>query len=232
MDRHDPAGKTHLIGDKIMFIDFVSRVRNLTQRKMVIAGAALILLGALAYATIPDTNGIIHGCYKKSGGTLRVIDDTVSQCDSRAEIPIQWSQTGPQGPAGPAGYSLATSATSEGVHLPPGQFTQILSKDLPAGNWVISASAIVDYDGATANPNLFLTSCQLRSGGTAIGIASDWGSESATELVSRTLPLNGIATLSEPGTVSVWCYASLGEGISFNGRGTSEMTIIQVSNIF
>jgi len=86
-----------------MFIDFVSRVRNLPQRKMVIAGAALILLGALAYASIPDANGVIHGCYKKSGGTLRVIDDAVSQCDSRAEVAIQWSQTGPQGPQGPAG---------------------------------------------------------------------------------------------------------------------------------
>ena len=221
-----------------MFIDFVSRVRNLPRRKMVIIGAALILLGALAYASIPDSSGVIHGCYKKSGGTLRVIDDTTSQCDSRAETPIQWNQTGPQGPQGPtgpqgpAGYSLATSATSEGVTLPPGQFTQVLSKDLPAGNWVISANAIVGYDGATAIPNLFLTSCQLRSGSTVIGAASDWGTEGATALVARTLPLNGIATLSEPGTVSVWCYASLGEGISFNGRSTSEMTIIQVGNVF
>lgn len=220
------------------------RLNNLSQkirsdkRITVFTVTAVLVLGIIAYASIPDANGVIHGCYKKSGGTLRVIDDATSQCDSRAETAIQWSQTGPQGPQGPtgpqgpAGYSLATSATSEGVTLPPRQFTQIQSKDLPAGNWVISANAIIAYDGATAVPNLFLTSCELRSGSTVVGYASDWGSESAIQLVAKTLPLNGIATLSEPGTVSVWCYATLGEGISFKGSSTSKMTIVQVDNVF
>jgi len=220
------------------FIKNFPHTSNRLQRVPIVASAVIAVFGIIAFASIPDPDGVIHGCYKKSGGTLRVIDDTTSQCDSRAETPIQWNQTGPQGPQGltgpqgPAGYSLATGATSEGVTLPPGQFTQIVSKDLPAGNWVISANAIVAYDGATAVPNLFLTSCQLRSGGAVIGFASDWGSEGAIHLVARTLPLNGIATLSESGTVSVWCYATLGEGISFNGRSSSEMTIIQVGNVF
>lgn len=70
------------------------------QRTIIISAASIILLGVIAFASIPDSNGVIHGCYKKSGGTLRVIDDSTNPCDSRAEIPIQWNQTGPQGPQG------------------------------------------------------------------------------------------------------------------------------------
>jgi hypothetical protein len=34
--------------------------------------AAILVSGALA--AIPSANGVIHGCYKQFGGTLRVID--------------------------------------------------------------------------------------------------------------------------------------------------------------
>src|SRR5262245_58878879 len=37
--------------------------------------AALSLAAGIAYATIPDGDGTIHGCYRKSGGALRVIDN-------------------------------------------------------------------------------------------------------------------------------------------------------------
>jgi hypothetical protein len=61
------------------------------------------LLAAFAYASIPDEDGVVHGCYKRSGGTLRVIDYPTVQCDSRAEIQISWNQTGPRGPQGVPG---------------------------------------------------------------------------------------------------------------------------------
>jgi hypothetical protein len=35
---------------------------------------ALLVAGGIAYATIPDAGGVIHGCYQKNQGTLRVID--------------------------------------------------------------------------------------------------------------------------------------------------------------
>jgi hypothetical protein len=55
-----------------------------------------------ALATIPDANGVFHACYLKSGGTMRVIDNSVTTCRS-TETAIAWNATGPQGPAGPAG---------------------------------------------------------------------------------------------------------------------------------
>ena len=40
----------------------------------------VLLASGIAYATIPDANGVIHGCYQKSGGALRVLDDSVTNC--------------------------------------------------------------------------------------------------------------------------------------------------------
>jgi hypothetical protein len=41
---------------------------------------ALVPIGGVAYATIPDGQGVIHACYAKSGGALRVIDASVANC--------------------------------------------------------------------------------------------------------------------------------------------------------
>lgn len=59
--------------------------------------------GAVAYATIPDSSGVIHGCYQKSSRKLRLIDtDTGARCRP-AEVAISWNQVGPQGKLGPTG---------------------------------------------------------------------------------------------------------------------------------
>ena len=41
---------------------------------------ALLVTAGIAYASIPDSSGVIHGCFGKSGGDLRVIDNTVTNC--------------------------------------------------------------------------------------------------------------------------------------------------------
>lgn len=66
-----------------------------------IAGTAFLVAG-VAYATIPDSQGVIHGCYTKSGGSLRVIDDSVTNCKS-GETSLDWNVAGPTGATGPAG---------------------------------------------------------------------------------------------------------------------------------
>src|SRR5436853_380108 len=52
-------------------------MKRLFARRGVVAIAAtgvVLLASGIAYATIPDANGVIHGCYQKSGGALRVLD--------------------------------------------------------------------------------------------------------------------------------------------------------------
>lgn len=73
----------------------------------VVAALALAVVAGAAYATIPDGQGVIHGCYKKSG-ILRVVDPALGPC-SDDETTLDWNQTGPRGldgapgPQGPKG---------------------------------------------------------------------------------------------------------------------------------
>jgi hypothetical protein len=67
----------------------------------VMAVAALLGIGGVAYATIPNS-GVIHGCYTRSGGSLRVIDASVTTCKS-TETALDWNVQGAIGPQGPQG---------------------------------------------------------------------------------------------------------------------------------
>jgi hypothetical protein len=108
------------------FINSFSQLARRTQHLLVLSAAAVLFLGIFAYASIPDANGIIHGCYKKTGGQLRVIDGETSACDNN-ETPIQWGQTGPQGP--PAPPRLITIGTDNGTFALMGCTQAIRSKD-------------------------------------------------------------------------------------------------------
>jgi hypothetical protein len=102
------------------------------RRTVIIAGASALILvagGGAAYAasaSIPDSGGVIHGCYKPiSNGSvsqLGVIDTALpgGTCP-KGETALSWNQTGPQGPAGPVGATGATGLTGpEGAVGPAG----------------------------------------------------------------------------------------------------------------
>ena len=92
----------------------MSSVLRRATRVGAVAALVLVLAGGVAYATIPAANGTITGCYARSGGTLRVIDPSATNC-KQGETQITWSQSGEPGPcwtprtsrsagsAGPAG---------------------------------------------------------------------------------------------------------------------------------
>ena len=66
--------------------------------------------GGIAYASIPDASGMIHGCYLTKNGSLRVIQSPGGACTS-GEIALNWSQTGPKGATGPTG-TAGTNGTN------------------------------------------------------------------------------------------------------------------------
>jgi len=92
-------------------------LQRLARRRPLLSIATIILAlsvtgGAFAAisARAPDAVGVIHGCYLKSNGALRV---TSSTC-ARGEKALTWNRQGPsgpkgdtgaQGPQGPAGVS-------------------------------------------------------------------------------------------------------------------------------
>ena len=67
------------------------------------AVAATVLAGGIAWAAIPDANGVIQSCYKLKGGALRVIDTEKGQTCSNGEMLLTWNQEGIQGPKGDKG---------------------------------------------------------------------------------------------------------------------------------
>jgi collagen triple helix repeat protein len=68
-----------------------------------VVGAVLAGGAAATIAAIPGPDGVINGCYQKNVGNLRVIDPSSGDSCRPPEIPISWSQTGPQGPKGDTG---------------------------------------------------------------------------------------------------------------------------------
>jgi hypothetical protein len=77
--------------------------------------AIFIALGGVGYAAIPDSSGVVHGCYDTSAPAstgdaypLYIIDSSsTSACPAGVRAgtmtPLNWNATGPPGPQGPTG---------------------------------------------------------------------------------------------------------------------------------
>ncbi len=96
-----------------------------------IAVATAAMAASIAYAAIPDSNDVIHGCYNPSGAntpngtTLNIVNSDTSSCKNN-QTEIAWNQTGPPGPAGDDGVSVTSAALTPGdTNCPAGgsQFT-------------------------------------------------------------------------------------------------------------
>jgi hypothetical protein len=77
----------------------MDKVRSRHVAALLAGVGALFLAAGLAYATIPDSGGVIHGCFAKSGGTLRVIDASVTGC-KQTETSLDWNVQGQKGDPG------------------------------------------------------------------------------------------------------------------------------------
>ena len=86
----------------------------MTSRNLILAGASAALAfgaGGVTYAAIPDSDGLIHGCYDNQSGKIRVAD-RVPVSPSRAETTRRPSRgtaralgtCRPAGPPGPADH--------------------------------------------------------------------------------------------------------------------------------
>jgi hypothetical protein len=183
----------------------------------ILAGIATIGVGSTAFAAIPDGGSVIHSCYKKSGGAVRVIDTASTSCDSN-ETPLDWNQQGPQGPQGapgpkgdkgdkgdpgppgPASLPYLYMSRVAGVDLPGGlQWVKVATRWVPAGTYAVSATGV-----ASGNPdhinNLW---CELRKSGAVLAGAGIWEDGKVWE---ASIAMNEIASdLAAPFTVDLYC---------------------------
>ena len=101
------------------------------KRKLALLSVVVTALaGGIAFATIPDSAGVIHACYG-TDGNLRVVEDA-SKCRP-SEKTLTWSQ----GTAGISGYA---SLVSE-VQSVPAHSRAEGSLDCPEGLNVLSGGA-------------------------------------------------------------------------------------------
>jgi len=128
-------------------------------RRVLVHSFGLIALAAgIAYATIPDSAGVIHGCYRNNG-QLRVIDPSNGGACRNNETGLDWSQTGPQGPPGPNGTNGTNGVSgyelvSDTGPLPGGDpgTGQINSIFCPAGKRVTGGGITVGSRKAGISP--------------------------------------------------------------------------------
>jgi hypothetical protein len=119
-------------------------------KKIIAVIFAAMLLTGVAYASIPDSSGVIHGCVK-NGTTgqreIRVIDTAYTTTCMAGWTAVTWNQEGPQGATGPAGPQGATGpAGADGVSgyeivhvqetIPP-TIEQLVTAPCPVGKSVL-----------------------------------------------------------------------------------------------
>lgn len=174
---------------------------------------ALLVAGGIAYATIPDGGGVIHACYQKNQGALRVIDTDKAQTCSSSETPLNWSQTGPPGPTGPSDVWSVDGYDAGFKNLAPAQTWVNLAttSTLPAGNYSVQAEAEAD----STLPISTDYSCDLVDSSTnvyqdtrATTSSGDW----------VTIPVQAVVTLASPDTISLRCIASVLGSSAFNWK--------------
>jgi hypothetical protein len=180
---------------------------------------AVLVAGGIAYATIPDAGGVIHGCYQKNQGALRVIDTDKAQACSSSETPLNWSQTGPQGvqgPPGPTGPSDVWSVDGYDTgfkNLAPFNTWVDLAttSTLPAGSYFVQSE--VEADNALSVTTDYF--CDLVDSSTnEYQMTRVTGPGTVTDWV--TIPVQAVITLASPDTISLRCDASTAGSEAFN----------------
>jgi hypothetical protein len=98
------------------------------------AGALAVLAvaaGSVAFGAIPDSGGLIHGCFntngsKQTNGTqLNIVDTGFASCNKNQQE-VTWNQQGPPGEDGADGVSVTSAALGVGDNNCPdggSQFT-------------------------------------------------------------------------------------------------------------
>jgi hypothetical protein len=183
------------------FLSFRRLSQRWSYRTWSMVGAVIVcglVAAGVAVATIPDSSGIIHGCYQTNSGNLRVVDNGVQGCRP-SETVISWNAVGPRGPSNAFYKDQRGSFSSE--ELDGNDFSNLLTLSLPTGSYVVNATvALVGTTVGTAQ-------CRIHTANNA----------TTGNLVQQTvggpnifalMPLTHALTLTGTTDVSILCRAS------------------------
>ena len=189
-----------------------------------VAAGVLVLVATavgVAAASVPASNGLIHGCFTKKAarnGThaLEVIDTAhTSKCPSGYKS-LNWNVNGSNG------YSTRSSDT----HLND-TLTQIASLTLPAGSYVINASAWLENTSPSNTSSLGV--CELAFGSATDEVEAGLLGPSSAPLDDQTLGMTVAAKVSGGASATLSCEAVGASGETYDETGS--MTAAQVGNL-
>jgi hypothetical protein len=174
----------------------------------VVLTAALAGGASVALASIPDSHGVIHGCYQTAGTAhaLKVINNRSTARCPRGYTSLNWNQAGPKGSSG-VSHGYSTESIDGHTLSSSSNTTVVATPKLPAGSYIVNAT--VSFTAVTGEN---IVQCFLTH---APGNASG-GTVSANNGLT-TIPLTAGITLTAPTTIAVQCAgsgATTGENIS------------------
>ena len=189
----------------------------------VAAGVLVLVVTAagVAAASIPSSSGLIHGCLTTKAarnGThaLAVIDTAhTSKCPSGYKS-LNWNVNGSHG------YGTQTS----GTHLND-TLTQVATLALPAGSYVINASAWLENTSPSNSSSLGV--CELAFGSAADEVEAGLLGPSSAPLNNQTLTMTVAATTSSGATATLSCEAVGNSGLTY--AETASVTATQVGKL-
>jgi len=195
--------------------------------------AALLVAGGIAYATIPDSSGVIHACYKvdpkgnlDNNATLRLIDPSTTKPDTAScknnEQALDWNQTGPQGQTGPTGATGATGPTGpsdvysvdgygqgqKGISGIPTNPTDLATTpSLPAGSYFVQSEVEIE-NSSSVHSEYF---CDLVDSSNTYQEARVTADPNTNWV---TIPVQAVVTLASSDAISLEC----GSASTFNSE--------------
>lgn len=186
-----------------------------------------VVVAGTAYATIPDANGVIHGCFSSKDGTLRVIDSGNQACTSK-ETALSWSQQGPAGPPGPSGSpgprgpagTVASLDDLEGVPC-TGVAGKIATVHLHYGTGIEAPVEILCITHLVLNPGPFTV--HVDQGSAQVGLVGPVPLPAADWSLAGSIDTGGLITVPDGGfTIPDVPWQTSGNG--FSASGTVSLT--------
>jgi hypothetical protein len=207
---------------------WLQRVTFRSSRWFVLGGiVGAVLAGGVAFAAIPDSSGVINGCYQKNVGNLRVIDPSAGDSCRPSEIPISWSQTGPAGPQGPKGDTGATGPQGPAGPAGPAGATGAQGPAGPTGpagpKGDTGATGATGPQGVPGNLALAGKSCP--SGEVMTGFDAAGNPACTTVSVGPTCPANSTLTFTISASVVNALYQWPGGSQTLALPGNSGCTV-------
>jgi hypothetical protein len=190
---------------------------------VVAAGVVILVVSAVgvAAASIPDSSGLAHGCYKSMAATngthsLTVIDAAKTSACPSGYKSLKWNVNGPNG------YSTQTS----GTHLQD-TLTQVAILTLGAGSYVINANAWLENESPSNASSLGV--CELEFGSATDEVEAGLLGPSSAPSNDQTLSMTVAATVASPTAATLFCEAVGNTGLTY--AKTASMTATQVGNL-